>query len=138
AGDGRQVVLSDREPELRLVDLHPGGVERVQQRQRVRDLIAPAAVPQLDGDGESGERAQQPYQILARARIVLEAGRKLRQQRTESPRRGERIDAALELVEVRLVHLRQRIDCGFVVACGFGQRPCDPLAEQARMREVLI
>src|SRR5262252_6179137 len=98
AGDVGQIVLADREAELRLVDLYPRRSERVQERQRLAERVAPALMPQLDGGPIAAERAQEIREIVARGLVVLEAGRKLREQRTELARRRQRIDAAAELV----------------------------------------
>src|SRR5437773_12560889 len=98
----RHIVLSDREAELRLVNLYPCGAELVQQRQRLAYAVAPTAVPQLDGDATSGESPQQLRQVIARRGCVLEARRTRREERAAFPAPRERLHAALDLVEVRL------------------------------------
>ena len=45
AGDVRQEVLPDREPELWFVDLDPGGLELIEEVKRFTEPIAPAPVP---------------------------------------------------------------------------------------------
>ena len=64
--DVGQVVLADREPKLRLVDLHPGGVECVQHRERLAKGVAPAPMSQLDRDSIIAERTKQLRQVIAR------------------------------------------------------------------------
>jgi hypothetical protein len=113
-----QVVLADGEAELRLVDLDPGGAEGVQQREGVGDLVAPGLVAELDCDRVFREGAEQAGEIVARRGAILEAGGKLRQQRTEPPARRQRVDAAAEGVDVGVVGPRQRVEqrrpgCGF-------------------------
>ena len=86
--------------------------------------IAPAAMPQLDGDRVIAEALQQPLQVLARVRLVLEAGRKLREQRAQLAGVGQRIDCRAELVDVLLAEVHG-------IAAG-------RLVEHLRVRELLI
>src|SRR5919109_1860243 len=71
-------------------------------------------MPQLDGDAVILEPFEQPFEIAARVRLVLEAGGKLREQRAELVRRCERLDRAAELVHV-LVSEVPRILSGCLV-----------------------
>src|SRR5207237_7853419 len=105
ARDVWQIVLPDRKAEFGLVDLHPRGAERVEQRQRLANRVAPAAVTQFDREWIVGEGAQQLRQVIARLRRALEAWRELREQRAQFAARGERFDAAAEVVDVRRRHL---------------------------------
>src|SRR4029453_12338493 len=98
-------VLPNRESKLRLVDLHPGCAEPIEQRQRVADAIAPALVTQFDRRGIVAKGAQQAGEGVTRLRVVFEAGRKLREKGAQSAGGGERLDAGAELVDVALSHL---------------------------------
>ena len=122
---GRQV-LADREAELRLVDLHPARRRMRASSASVRPIVAAAPVPQLDRDRVAGERLQQPVEIVARRRLVLEAGGKLRQQRPELARRGQRIE--------RRAEARRRPSC----AERRRDRRPSPCANIVRVREFLI
>src|SRR5207247_3577414 len=95
----RQVVLPDGEAELRLVDLDPRRAEGVQERERVADSVAPASVTELDGYRIAAECAEQSGQVIARRRDVLEARRKLSEERDEPAARGQGLAAAAETVE---------------------------------------
>src|SRR5438876_4390399 len=137
--DVRHIVLSDREAELRLVNLYPCGAELVQQRQRLADAVAPTAVPQLDGDAMSGESPQQVRQVIARRGCVFEARRKLREERAEFSAPRERLHAAPELVEVRLVGPREHVqDIARRLEGAGRQGPFESLLEHSRVGEFLI
>ncbi len=64
-------------------------------------FIGPLALPQLDGELESGlpESADQIAKILERPFVGPEAGRKLGHERAELARLGQRLQAPDELVE---------------------------------------
>src|SRR6266850_5950692 len=135
ARDVWQIVLPDGEAELRLVDLHPGGAEAVQQREGFPDRVAPAAMPQLHGHRILGKRAKQLREVLARFRCVLEARRELCEQRAQLAGRSERFDARAEVVDVRLGDLREEVEQGTLGA----RRPLQRgLAKHLRVREFLI
>src|SRR5438552_7461320 len=137
--DVRHIVLSDREAELRLVNLYPCGAELVQQRQRLAYAVAPSAVPQLDGDAMSGESPQQLRQVIARRGCVFEARRKLREECAQFSARRERLHAAPELVEVRLVGSCERVQyVARRVERAVWQRSLESPLEHSRMRELLI
>src|SRR5436853_2165432 len=97
--DVRQLVLRDRQPELRLVDLHERGAVGLEQRQRPAERVAPALVPQFDGELVAAKRLEQPVQVVERRRVALEARRKLREEGAELAGGRKRVDAALELVD---------------------------------------
>ncbi len=80
-------------------------------------------MPELDRDTVAAERAQQIDQIGALDLTVLEARRKLRQQRAQFAAFGERIDSAPELVEVRLVRAGQRGQQLVLLDGAGGRRP---------------
>ena len=87
-----QEILADREAELRLVNLHPRGAVRLQQGEHIRLVVAPAAVPQFDGHRVVAERLQQPGEVLGRVVAMAKTRRELRQQRTQFPGAGQRVD----------------------------------------------
>jgi hypothetical protein len=138
AFDVRQIVLPDGKSELRLVDLHPRGVESVQETQRVAEAVAPAPVPQFDRDGIAGEAAEQVRQVGLRLGCVLEAGRKLREQRAELACRCQRIDAAPKLVEVRVVGPRERVQRRRFAADLLRKAGRNAALEHRGVRELLI
>ena len=57
---------------------------------------------QLHGERIAGERLQQPRDVVHGLLRALKAGRELDQQRPELAGGGERIDAALERIDVGL------------------------------------
>src|SRR5437763_1786226 len=101
--DIRQIVLTDRELELWLIDLHQRRVELIQKRKRVGQTVAPAAVPKLHRDRIGVKRAQQIRKVGAFGITALEARRKLRKQRAHLAAFGEWIDAAAEFIHVGLI-----------------------------------
>ena len=59
-------------------------------------------MPELHGAAVIHERLEQPGQVLDRGVVALEAGRELAQQRAQLVGIRERVDAALEHVDVVL------------------------------------
>ena len=93
---------------------------------------------ELDGHRVVAKGAQQPFQVLARRRRILEARGKLREHGAELAARGQRIDPAAELVEIRGVGKRERAHRVSIGAGVVGQRVDDPFLEHARVGELLI
>ena len=98
--------------------------------------VAPALVPQLDGDRVVVEDAQELREIVARRRAVLEARRELRQQRAQTARRD-----ASGSMPARNSSMSVCVTCASRSSSG----PSDPgarlercLAEHLRVRELLI
>src|SRR5207237_2395804 len=104
------IVLPNRKAKLRLVDLDPRGAERIQQRQRLANGVAPAAVAQLHGDRVIGEAAQQPREVVACLGRILETWRELREQRAHFPCGRKWIDAGPKVVDVGLRDLREEVE----------------------------
>jgi hypothetical protein len=69
-------------------------------------------MPQLDRDRIAVQRAKQMRQIIARWRRILEAGRKLSEERAQLAGRRQRLDAGSEGVEIRIIGTCQDIDKG--------------------------
>ncbi len=103
----------DGQAELRLVDLDERSARGVEQRERISERVAPGRVTKFDGDGIAGKRVKQPREIVARRPVALEARWELRQQSAHLAARRKRIDTAPELVEIRLVRLREDVEQRF-------------------------
>src|SRR4029450_13557877 len=101
------MILTNRETELRLVNLDPRRLEFVQQRERLAEAIAPARMPQFHGDRVLVKRAQQSGHVTARCGRLLEARWKLREYGAQLFSRRQRLDAASELVEIHRVRIGQ-------------------------------
>ena len=132
ARDVRQLVLADRHLEFRLVDLRERGIVRVQQLQRRAEIVAPAAMAELDRKRVVAKAREQRLEIVVRLRRLFEARRELREQRANLSGGGERLDALPERVDFRHVELRHARD--FCMGVGFARG----LLVHRGMRELAI
>ena len=82
----------------------------VQQFDRLADVVAPTRVPELHRDGVLAEDLQQPSEVRAGLRRVLEARRKLREQRTKLAGGCQRLEPGFELIDVGAVDSRERVE----------------------------
>ena len=65
AGDVWKLILSNRYAEFRLVDLGERGIVPVEDVQRRAELVAPAPMPKLDGNGVVAKTSEEGVEILA-------------------------------------------------------------------------
>src|SRR3954462_6683801 len=96
-------------------------------------------MPQFDGELVVAERLEQPLQVIKRGIVVFEARRKLREKGAQLAACRERLNASLEIVEVRRVWFRECVEEGVVRIRLVGARPlAELLLVHLRVRELLV
>src|SRR5687768_16719227 len=78
----------------------------VQQGHGCSARIAPRAMPEFDDTDVVSERAEKPADVISGLLRALKTGRKLDQERPKLAGRGQRVDAALERIDIGLRHRR--------------------------------